>query len=135
MVDTGAIKSYIIINMLRGFSRDVWHAICRKYKWRHTAACWDNTMDQLVPSALLDVRFSAEGEGQDVLNGVFSLNFNKVCMVMDDSRLYSVAHWRCNVTYGTPVSKRYTPHRSCHYWTVSVLLYYYCIVIVSQLLR
>ena len=53
MVDTGAIKSYIIINTLRGFSRDVWHAIFRKYKWRHTAACWDNTMDQLVPSALL----------------------------------------------------------------------------------
>ena len=99
MVDTGAIKSYIIINTLRGFSRDAWHAICRKYKWRHTAACWDNTMDQLVPSALLDVHFSAEGEGQDVLNGVFSLNFNKVCMVMDDSRLYSVAHWRCNVWY------------------------------------
>ena len=45
----------------------------------------NNAINQLVSSALLDVRFS-EREGRDVLNVVFWFNIYEVYMVVEDSK-------------------------------------------------
>jgi len=91
------------------FSRVVAHtaALCRKcmvmYQWRNPVACCDNTIDRLLPTTLLNVRFSNWRESQDVLKVVFSFNF-EIYMALEDSK-DPFSMLIANLTYIIPVFK------------------------------